>query len=136
MTAKQYREEVLPEIYKRYSYKDGLFCGLRTKDGVCPIQICIPTVENPKSPWNPTTCYIWNREKLVYQGSLSDAAFIARLFRTHKICHVVFTTVSKMETSNDGVKMCVCEGTYRESCKKRCKFKEDYKAILPAKVYS
>lgn len=135
MTAEQYRSEVLPEIYKRYSYKDGLFCGAKTKDGGCPIQICIPAFENPQSPWNPTTCYIWNRETLIYKGDLDNAAFIARQFRKHKVCHVIFTTVSKMETSNEGVKMCVCEKTYMPTCKKKCKFKEDCKAILPVKVY-
>ena len=135
MTAKQYREEVLPEIYKRYSYKDGLFCGFKTKDGSCPVQICIPTAENPASPWNPTTCYIWHKESLIYHGELTNAAFVARQCRTHKTCHVVFTTVSKMETSNDGVKMCLCADTYMNTCKKKCKFKEDCKAILPVKVY-
>lgn len=135
MTADQYRSEILPEIYKRYSYKDGLFCGGRTKDGMSPVQICIPTTENPKSPWNPTVCYIWHRESLVYHGDLTNAALIARLCRKHKVCHFIFTTVSKMETSNDGVKKCVCEGTLMNSCKKKCKFKEDSKAILPVKVF-
>lgn len=135
MTADQYRSEILPEIYKRYSYKDGLFCGGRTKEGMSPIQICIPTMENPDSPWNPTTCYIWNRETLIYHGDLTNAALVARLCRKYKVCHFIFTTVSKMETSNDGVKKCICANTLMKTCKKKCKFKEDSTAILPAKVF-
>lgn len=135
MTADQYRSDVLPEIYKRYSYKDGLLCAGKTKDGVSPLHICVPTVDNPTSPWNPTTCLIWNREKLVYQGDLTNAAKITRLCKQFKICHVVYTTVSKMETTKDGVKSCICTEDEMKSCKKRCPFKQDRTAFLPIKVY-
>ena len=134
MTADQYRADVIPEIYKRYSYKDGLFCAGKTKDGVSPLQICVPTVDNPPSPWNPTTCYVWNRESLLYQGSLTNAATIVRLCKKFKICHIVYTTISKMETTKDGVKACICTEDEMRSCKKRCPFKQDRTAFLPIKV--
>jgi hypothetical protein len=134
MTADQYRSDVLPEIYKRYSYKDGLLCVGKTKDGVSPLQICVPTADNPSSPWNPTTCYIWNREKWLYTGPLSDAALVSRLSRKFKICQVVYTTVSKMETTQDGVRACICTDADMKACKKRCQFKQDRTAMIPVKV--
>lgn len=135
MTADQYRTEVLPEIYKRYSYKDGLFCAGKTKDGLSPYQICVPTTENPESPWNPKVCYMWNRDKLLFHGDLNNAALVARYCRKFKVCHLVFTTVSRIETSQDGVRMCVCSSDQMAACKKRCPFKEDPKAILPVRIY-
>lgn len=135
MTADQFRSEVLPEIYKRYSYKDGLVCVCKTKEGLSPYQICIPTKDNPDSPWNPTKCFMWNRGKLLYEGELNNGALVSRYCRKYKTCHIVFTTVSRMETSKDGVRMCVCSPEQMGACKKKCPFKADPKAILPVKIY-
>lgn len=135
MTADQYRSDALPEIYKRYSYKDGLFCACKTKDGVSPLQICVSTADNPPSPWNPTVCYVWNRDKLLYQGDIKNAALISRYCRKFKICQLVYTTVSKIETTQDGVRVCVCSDSEWSVCKKKCPFKNDRHAFIPVKVY-
>lgn len=135
MTADQYRSEMLPEIYKRYSYKDGLVCVGKTRDGISPLHICVPTKDNPTSPWNPTTCIVWNREKLLYTGDLSNAALISRLCRKFNICNFVYTTVSRMETSHDGTRKSICTEDEMQACKKKCPFKQDRLAVVSARVF-
>lgn len=135
MTAQQYRETVYPEIIRRYSYTDGLLAIGKTADRISVIRLCVPTKDNPDSPWNPEYCFLWFRDSLIYEGDLTNAGVISRMCNKYKICTFVYTTVSRIECSNKGSMVRLCSDDERHACDKKCAFKVSDNAMLEGRIY-
>ena len=87
------------------------------------MRLCVTTTDNPKFPWSPENCYIWFRDSLVYEGPLSNAAKISRLFNKYGVCHIVFTTVIRIERTSAGDMCSVCDEEVYNKCRRKCPVK-------------
>ena len=124
MRAEDFRQKVLPQIIRRFNYKDGLLLIGKTADRSPVLRLCVTTTDNPGYPWSPTMCYVWIRDSLAYEGPLSNAAKISRLFNKCDVCHILFTTVIRIETTSKGDMYNVCSDETYATCRRKCPVKK------------
>lgn len=127
MKVAQFREQIIPAIYRLFSYKDGLLVEGSSKKPASPkVMLCFGICSNPKFPWKPNNCLVWEGEHcaLMDVDPVDHSLDITRVFTRNHVCMVRFTTVKRMERSQKLDEcLCLASPEERAKCTKKCHLK-------------